>query len=40
MNMNRTRIINPLSFGLAILAAAVAASAAEDNSQSQAPDRR
>jgi len=37
MNMSRTPIINPLSFGLAILAGAVAASAAEDNSQSPGP---
>jgi hypothetical protein len=36
MNMNRTQIINSLSFGLAILTAVMAAGGAEDNSQSQA----
>jgi hypothetical protein len=37
MNMKLAQIINPLSFGLAILAAAMAASAAETNSQSPGP---
>jgi hypothetical protein len=36
MNINRTQIINPLSFGLAMLTAPMAASGVEDNSQSQA----